>query len=309
MMEKLLKSICLSAFILLILSTFVFAEEITITTYYPSPYGSYNSLQVDKLGVGDNNGDSAFTSADVPSTSGNVWIKGNVGIGTTAPTSALQVAGASDGSPDANGVHIGMSGNYAAMELAGSTGSYIDFTIAATDFKGRIIYDNAANAFGFYTNGTVRQYIDASGNVGLGGTTSPAVTLDVNGDIAGDLISTGSTGYVGYVAGTGGGAYKLVRYSSSRRYKDNIGGFNLGLDVVKKMHPVSFTWKSTGDRDFGFIAEDAEKVSPDLITKINGQVETFKYMAYTAVLTNAIQEQQKQIDGLKAEIEKLKKSK
>jgi hypothetical protein len=65
-------------------SPFALAEEkITITTYYPSPYGSYNQLQADKLGVGDNNSDGSFTSSDVPVTSGDVWIKGNVGIGTT----------------------------------------------------------------------------------------------------------------------------------------------------------------------------------------------------------------------------------
>jgi hypothetical protein len=66
---------------------FLFAEEkITITTYYPSPYGSYNQLQTDKLGIGDNNSDGSFTSSDVPTTTGDVWIKGNVGIGTTLTT-------------------------------------------------------------------------------------------------------------------------------------------------------------------------------------------------------------------------------
>jgi hypothetical protein len=66
---------------------FISAEEkITITTYYPSPYGSYNQLQTDKFGVGDNNSDGSFTSSDVPTTSGDVWIKGNVGIGTTLTT-------------------------------------------------------------------------------------------------------------------------------------------------------------------------------------------------------------------------------
>jgi hypothetical protein len=78
-------------------SPFSFAEEqITITTYYPSPYGSYNQLQADKFGVGDNNSDGSLTSADLPTTSGNVWIKGNVGIGTMDPRSKLSVGGAGD---------------------------------------------------------------------------------------------------------------------------------------------------------------------------------------------------------------------
>ncbi|HNW39817.1 MAG TPA: hypothetical protein PL125_05580 [Candidatus Omnitrophota bacterium] len=75
--------------------TFVSAEEITITSYYPSPYGSYKSLQTDKLGVGDNNADGSFTAADVPTVTGEVWIKGNVNIGKGAvsPTYALDVNG------------------------------------------------------------------------------------------------------------------------------------------------------------------------------------------------------------------------
>jgi len=76
---------------------FLFAEEeFVITTYYPSPYGSYNALGTDKLGVGDNNSDGSLTAADVPTTSGDVWIRGKVlasGVYGAAGTS-LGVSGA-----------------------------------------------------------------------------------------------------------------------------------------------------------------------------------------------------------------------
>ena len=52
---------------------------------------------------------------------------GKVGIGTTAPLSALHVAGGIDGSPATAGVHLGMSGNYAAAEFSGTDGGFIDF--------------------------------------------------------------------------------------------------------------------------------------------------------------------------------------
>jgi len=46
-MPKLLKSIFLFSFLFFLCSTFAFAvEEISITTYYPSPYGSYKNLEV-----------------------------------------------------------------------------------------------------------------------------------------------------------------------------------------------------------------------------------------------------------------------
>ena len=90
-MARLSKYILLIFLVLVFFAPIVFAEEITITTYYPSPYGSYNSLQTDKFGVGDNNSDGAFNASDVPATTGNVWIRGNVGIGNTNPLSRLSV--------------------------------------------------------------------------------------------------------------------------------------------------------------------------------------------------------------------------
>jgi len=71
-----------------------FAEEsITITTYYPSPSGVYNRLQTNSLGVGDNNNNYNLDSGDVPTTAGDVWINGSVGIGMTSPAQKLDVAG------------------------------------------------------------------------------------------------------------------------------------------------------------------------------------------------------------------------
>ena len=50
------KSLFLMSILLFLCAANIFAQEtITITTYYPSPYGSYNQLQVaDKLEIGTN---------------------------------------------------------------------------------------------------------------------------------------------------------------------------------------------------------------------------------------------------------------
>jgi len=45
-MERLSKCALVFFFVLVIFAPVVFAEDITITTYYPSPYGSYNELQL-----------------------------------------------------------------------------------------------------------------------------------------------------------------------------------------------------------------------------------------------------------------------
>ncbi|MBI4708418.1 MAG: hypothetical protein HY761_10930 [Candidatus Omnitrophica bacterium] len=68
-------------------------EQLTITTYYPSPHGSYSELSVaSKLSVGDVNGDGQVNSSDLGSTAGSFVAK-QIGVGTTAPQSALDVNG------------------------------------------------------------------------------------------------------------------------------------------------------------------------------------------------------------------------
>ncbi len=59
----------ISIFLILVLSASAFCEEqrqgeesISITTYYPSPYGSYNELTTNKMKIGANYSDSTVTA-------------------------------------------------------------------------------------------------------------------------------------------------------------------------------------------------------------------------------------------------------
>lgn len=59
-------------------------------------------------------------------------------------------------------------------------------------------------------------------------------------------------------------------------------------------------WRSNNSADLGFGAEDIAAVEPLLVIKNEqGQVEGVKYDRITAVLVNAIKEQQQQINALK----------
>lgn len=73
-------------FFSLFLSPPVFSadETITITTYYPSPNGSYNELHANQMAVGTD-----YQTGVLPSNS--LVVQGNVGIGTTAPVRGLEV--------------------------------------------------------------------------------------------------------------------------------------------------------------------------------------------------------------------------
>ena len=45
-----------------------------------------------------------------------------------------------------------MFSKYATLELLATYGSYIDFTIANHNFKGRILYSNSTNELKFHVN-------------------------------------------------------------------------------------------------------------------------------------------------------------
>lgn len=91
--------------------------------------------------------------------------------------------------------------------------------------------------------------------------------------------------------------------SSSARYKSNITTFGSGLDLIRRLRPVSFNWKEGGMRDIGLIAEEVNRIEPLLITTNSiGQIEGVKYDRVSVVLINAIQEQQAEIESQRKEI-------
>ncbi len=85
--------------------------------------------------------------------------------------------------------------------------------------------------------------------------------------------------------------------SSSLRYKTQVRPFLGGLSILNRLRPISFTWKEDGKRDLGLGAEEVERVEP-LLTFRNkqGEIEGVKYNQLTAVLINAIKEQQQLLD-------------
>ncbi len=95
--------------------------------------------------------------------------------------------------------------------------------------------------------------------------------------------------------------------SSSLRYKAQVHRFLGGLEIVRRLRPISFTWKEDGSRDVGLGAEEVARVEP-LLTFRNkqGQIEGVKYNQLSAVLINAVKEQQQQIQELQRQLVSLK---
>ncbi|MDD5560522.1 MAG: hypothetical protein PHT50_00110 [Candidatus Omnitrophica bacterium] len=186
-MLKLLKNILLFFPVLILSSSVVFAEDITITTYYPSPYGSYNALQTDKFGVGDNDNSGSLTFADVPSTPGQVWIKGKVGIGMNAPVAQLDIASV-DATIQATGSGAGNS-TFIIKNTAPAFANvllYAQTTRAGNNaFKLLDFRTNSGATQTFWVSGMGNGYF--AGSLGVG-TSTPSAQLHVVGNIMGSAM-------------------------------------------------------------------------------------------------------------------------
>jgi len=101
-------------------------------------------------------------------------------------------------------------------------------------------------------------------------------------------------------------AAAFVTYSDES-LKSDIQTMNTALDTVMSLNGVEFTWKDSGERDFGFIAQDVEKVLPKAVHSGNDGISGVDYSRLTSVLVEAVKAQQVQIEDLKKVITNLKK--
>jgi len=107
---------------------------------------------------------------------------------------------------------------------------------------------------------------------------------------------------------------KLGVTMSSAQFKEAIKPMDKASEAILALKPVTFHYKKEVDPDgipqFGLVAEQVEKVNPDLVVRDDeGKVSTVRYEAVNAMLLNeflkehrTVQEQQKEIDTLKGEL-------
>ena len=159
-------------------------------------------------------------------------------------------------------------------------------------------------------NGNESNNIDIGANVY--GVTGESNTIRIgNGNITGTYIS----GISGQTA-TGGAAIfvnangKLGTMTSSKRFKDEIKPMDKASEVLLALKPVTFRYKKeidpTRTSQFGLVAEDVEKVNPDLIVRdTEGKPNTVRYEAVNAMLLNEFLKEHRKTEKLEATVASL----
>jgi len=134
--------------------------------------------------------------------------------------------------------------------------------------------------------------------------------------IAGIYGETAASGIEVYVDSSG----QLGTKSSSARFKEAIKPMDRASEAILALKPVTFHYKNEldprGIPQFGLVAEQVEKVNPDLVTRDQkGRVYSVRYEAVNAMLLNEflkehqrVQELQRRLDAMAAQMKEIRAS-
>jgi len=105
---------------------------------------------------------------------------------------------------------------------------------------------------------------------------------------------------------------KLGTTTSSKRFKEDIKSMDKASEAILALRPVSFRYKKeidpAGTSQFGLVAEDVEKVNPELVVRDKeGKPYTVRYDAVNAMLLNEFLKAHRKIREQEATISQLKK--
>jgi len=130
------------------------------------------------------------------------------------------------------------------------------------------------------------------------GQTATFIAGIIGAAVAGPVVHISSSGQLGVPP-------------SSARFKQNIKPMDKASEAIHALKPVTFRYKQEIDQEgipqFGLVAEEVEKVNPDLVARDEkGKVYTVRYEAVNAMLLNEFLKEHITVQEQKATIAQLK---
>jgi len=203
-------------------------------------------------------------------------LDGNIGLGTTNPTSKLSVAG------DAN-----ISGIVTANSLNITNNTNISGVITASSF-----YGDGSTLTGISAGLTI------SNNTSTNSSFYPTFTTSTSGIVTAASVSSTK---LSFNPSTGTLTTTSIVESSSITLKENINPIENALDLLLQLNPVTYDRKdSSSKNEAGLIAEEVNKIIPNIVSKDNnGNPEGINYTKLSVYLIDAIKTLREEIDQLK----------
>jgi len=205
-------------------------------------------------------------------------ISGNAATVTTNANLTGDVTSVGNATAIAAGVivnnDINASAAIAVSKLAASTISGITLgNDLATLTRGT--YLTGSN----YNGSTARTWaVDATTT----NTASKVVARDASGDFAANVITCVD-----------------LNSTSDINLKDDIRPFENALATVNRLNGVHFTWKKDDRKSIGVIAQEIEKILPELVTETEGN-KTVNYNGLIGVLIEAVKELSEKVEILES---------
>src|SRR5437773_6240790 len=141
-------------------------------------------------------------------------------------------------------------------------------------------------------------------DIGNAGVTDESNTIRI-----GSVANQSATFIAGISGATVGGGVGVIidanghlgTVVSSARYKDDIKPMDKASEVILALKPVTFHYRKELDPEgitqFGLVAEDVEKVNPDLVARdAEGKVYTVRYEAVNAMLLNEFLKEHRKVE-------------
>ena len=247
--------------------------------------GVYNTTGTNNLFIGYSSGYNNTTG------SSNQFSGSNSGSSNTTGSSN-QFSGSSSGSSNTTGSNNTSIGAQSGQNnTTGSSNTVLGYNSGPASGNGALTNATALGANVVLTTSNTL-VLGNGARVGVG-TSTPDYALDVVGDInaSGSVRASSSA------------------LTSDRRLKRNIVPLAYGLRTVLALRPVQYEKKASMqatayDRhEIGFIAQELQLLLPTLVSEGTDEAKTLavSYTELIPVLAKALQEQQAQIEALKAQ--------